>query len=103
MLAVINRSVPERTLPDLFYFALLGRFLGYFPGYSTDLPRHLNYLTWAILKAHTENRAGTVTLRSADPRDHHRQNPRAKRRLRRGETVVMLTVRRCSTLVPTTW
>jgi choline dehydrogenase-like flavoprotein len=26
-------------------------------------------MTWAILKAHTENRAGTVTLRSADPRD----------------------------------
>ena len=28
-----------------------------------------NYLTWAILKAHTQNRAGEVTLRSADPRD----------------------------------
>ena len=28
-----------------------------------------NYLTWAILKAHTENRAGEVVLRSADPRD----------------------------------
>jgi choline dehydrogenase len=26
-------------------------------------------LTWAILKAHTQNRAGEVTLRSADPRD----------------------------------
>jgi choline dehydrogenase len=69
VLAVINRSVPERELPDLFYFALLGRFMGYFPGYSADGPKHLNYLTWAILKAHTENRAGEVTLRSADPRD----------------------------------
>jgi choline dehydrogenase-like flavoprotein len=28
-----------------------------------------NYLTWAILKAHTQNRAGQVVLRSADPRD----------------------------------
>ena len=28
-----------------------------------------NYLTWAILKAHTQNRAGEVVLRSADPRD----------------------------------
>src|SRR6202012_5189569 len=27
------------------------------------------YLTWAVLKAHTHNRAGSVTLRSADPRD----------------------------------
>ena len=26
-------------------------------------------MTWAILKAHTQNRAGEVTLRSADPRD----------------------------------
>ena len=29
----------------------------------------LNYLTWVVLKAHTQNRAGRVTLRSADPRD----------------------------------
>ena len=29
----------------------------------------LNYLTWTILKAHTNNRAGEVTLRSADPRE----------------------------------
>jgi choline dehydrogenase-like flavoprotein len=28
-----------------------------------------HYLTWAILKAHTQNRAGEVRLRSADPRD----------------------------------
>lgn len=31
--------------------------------------KSLNYLTWAVLKAHTNNRAGEVTLRSADPRD----------------------------------
>ncbi|UGA39618.1 GMC family oxidoreductase [Chromobacterium haemolyticum] len=69
MLAVIRRSAQERPLPDLFCFALLGLFKGYFPGYSRLFPEHLNYLTWAILKAHTNNRAGTVTLRSADPRD----------------------------------
>ena len=68
-LAVIKRSAPERPLPDLFCFALLGMFRGYFPTYSTLIPKHLNYLTWAILKAHTNNRAGEVTLRSADPRD----------------------------------
>ena len=28
-----------------------------------------NCLTWAVLKAHTNNRAGSVTLRSSDPRD----------------------------------
>ncbi len=70
VLAVIKRSRPERPLPDLFCFALLGNFRGYFPGYSKlfAAERH-NYLTWAILKAHTENRAGVVRLRSADPRD----------------------------------
>ena len=29
----------------------------------------LNYLTWVVLKAHTNNCAGGVTLLSADPRD----------------------------------
>lgn len=66
---VIKRSVPQRPLPDLFIFALLGNFRGYFPGYSKLFKEGLNYLTWAILKAHTQNRAGTVRLRSNDPRD----------------------------------
>ena len=66
VLAVIKRSEPERLLPDLFCFALLAEFRGYFPGYS-KLIRNRNYLTWAILKAHTNNTAGTVTLRSANP------------------------------------
>ena len=69
VLAVIRRSAPARPLPDLFCFALLGLFRGYFPGYSALFPRYLNYLTWAILKAHTHNRGGEVTLRSADPRE----------------------------------
>jgi choline dehydrogenase len=69
VLGVVKRSAPERPLPDLFCFALLALFKGYFPGYSALFPRHLNYLTWAVLKAHTANRAGEVTLRSADPRD----------------------------------
>ena len=69
VLAVIRRSLAERPLPDLFCFALLGLFRGYFPTYSALFTQNLNYLTWAILKAHTVNRAGTVTLRSADPQD----------------------------------
>src|SRR5262249_44717059 len=68
-LAVIKRSAPERPLPDLFMFALLGQFRGYFPGYSKLIADDHHYLTWAILKAPTENHAGTVTLRSSDPRD----------------------------------
>ncbi len=67
VLAVIKRSLASQPLPDLFCFALLGLFRGYFPGYSKLFPEHLNYLTWAILKAHTLNRGGEVTLRSPDP------------------------------------
>ena len=67
---VVNRmDFLQRPLPDLFCFALLGLFGGYFPGYSALEVTKPNYLTWAILKAHTQNRAGEVVLRSADPRD----------------------------------
>ena len=71
---VIARSAPQREVPDLFCFPLVGRFEGYFPGYSRKFPEQCNYLTWAVLKAHTNNRAGEVTLRSADPRDPPRVN-----------------------------
>ena len=69
VLSAILRSLPERPLPDLFCFALVGLFGGYFPGYSSLAVTKPNYLTWAILKAHTQNCAGEVVLRSADPRD----------------------------------
>jgi choline dehydrogenase-like flavoprotein len=69
VLAAILKSRAERPLPDLFCFALVGLFGGYFPGYSSLAVTKPNYLTWAILKGHTENRAGEVVLRSADPRD----------------------------------
>jgi len=69
VLAIIKRSFKQRPLPDLFIFALLGLFRGYFPSYSALFAKNLNYLTWAILKAHTNNTAGFVKLKSADPRD----------------------------------
>ncbi|HEX3860219.1 MAG TPA: GMC family oxidoreductase [Stellaceae bacterium] len=68
-ITVARRSEPQKSDPDLFLMALLARFRGYYPGYSRDIVEHHDYLTWAVLKAHTANRAGTVTLRSADPRD----------------------------------
>jgi choline dehydrogenase-like flavoprotein len=49
--------------------ALLTNFQGYYPDYSKSFPKDLNCLTWVVLKAHTRNRAGQVTLRSPDPRD----------------------------------
>ncbi|MGC2110923.1 MAG: GMC family oxidoreductase [Candidatus Korobacteraceae bacterium] len=69
VVTLFKRSAPERPLPDLFCMALLGKFGGYYPGYSREFAEHLNYLTWAVLKAHTNNCAGEVTLRSADPLD----------------------------------
>jgi choline dehydrogenase len=69
ILSLFKRSDQTRPLPDLFCLAVLGRFEGYFPTYSDLFAKNLNYLTWAVLKAHTNNRAGQVTLRSADPRD----------------------------------
>jgi choline dehydrogenase len=67
VLAVIKRSEQSR-LPDLFCMGLLGKFKGYFPGYSRLLTEHHNYLSWIVLKAHTLNDRGTVKLQSPDPR-----------------------------------
>lgn len=69
VLAIIKRSSADKSLPDLFIFGLPASFRGYYPGYSNDLERHRNFFTWAILKAHTQNTAGTVKLRSDDPCD----------------------------------
>ena len=68
-LVVVKKSQPGRTVPDLFCLGLVGKFKGYFPGYSRLISAHHNYLSWVVLKAHTRNNAGTVSLRSADPRD----------------------------------
>jgi choline dehydrogenase len=69
VIGVIKRSKPDRRNPDLYIFGLPGYFKGYYPGYSQTLGVKNDYFTWAILKAHTSNRAGTITLRSLDPRD----------------------------------
>ncbi|HWP60544.1 MAG TPA: GMC family oxidoreductase [Candidatus Acidoferrales bacterium] len=72
VLAIIKKSKPDR-LPDLFCLGLLANFRGYFPGYSKLIAQRQDYLSWVVLKARTEN-AGTVRLRSADPRDVPRIN-----------------------------
>ncbi|WP_232080694.1 GMC family oxidoreductase [Variovorax sp. SRS16] len=71
-LGVVSRSDGAQQQghdPDLFCMALLARFEGYFPGFSARIRDQADQMTWAVLKAHTRNRAGTVRLRSADPRD----------------------------------
>lgn len=70
---VVKRSSGARksgrgtTNPDLIIFGGPADFRGYKHGYSTDATKQKNRFTWAILKAHTGNTAGTVTLRSKDP------------------------------------
>jgi len=51
----------------LFFAA--GYFRGYFPGWHIDAFDHFNVISSLMLRAHTLNRAGTVMLRTADPRD----------------------------------
>jgi choline dehydrogenase len=69
VISLIKRSAEERPVPDLFIFGLIGYFKGYYPGYSAQIAQGENYFTWAVLKAHTHNQAGRVTLCSANPRD----------------------------------
>jgi choline dehydrogenase-like flavoprotein len=69
VLTLFRRSPLAGELPDLFCMSLLARFSGYAPNYSRTFAEKLNYLTWVVLKAHTRNRSGEVTLRSRDPLD----------------------------------
>jgi len=69
LVGITKKSKPERPTSDLFVFGLPAAFRGYAPGYSKSLNQHKNLFTWAVLKAHTNNTAGTVRLRSGDPCD----------------------------------
>ena len=67
-ISIIARSSGAQPSPDLFCYALLTDFRGYKPGYSKVVREHMNYLTWVVLKGHTNNTGGEVTLTSKDPR-----------------------------------
>ncbi|KAH7007946.1 GMC oxidoreductase, partial [Microdochium trichocladiopsis] len=54
---------------DIFAFGGPVSFRGYYPGYANDATRDHDIFSWAILKAHPRNNAGSVLLRSADPLD----------------------------------
>lgn len=62
-------SSAEARNPDLMLMGLMGRFSGYYPGYSADCWKGRDGFSWVVLKGQTGNRAGTVTLASSDPRD----------------------------------
>lgn len=69
VLTLYTRSTVAGATPDLFVMGMVARFGGYEPGYSARLDTDRNCLSWVILKAHTRNTAGAVTLRSPDPLD----------------------------------
>ncbi|KAH7014284.1 GMC oxidoreductase [Microdochium trichocladiopsis] len=54
---------------DLWIGGSTAYFHGYFPGYSRYATAGGNNWSWLTLKAHSRNRAGSVNLTSADPRD----------------------------------
>lgn len=62
-------SVTTDDSYDVFTFGGPVNFAGYYPGYSVDITAEHDWWTWAILKAHPRNRAGTVSLRSSNPLD----------------------------------
>ena len=68
VLSVVQRSSVGKPVPDLFCYAVLTDFRGYARGYSDVIRKSRNHLTWVVLKAHTNNRAGSVSIRSANPR-----------------------------------
>ncbi len=68
LLCVVQRSAVGRPVPDLFCYAVLADFRGYEPGYSENVRKRHDCLTWVVLKGHTNNRGGFVTITSPDPR-----------------------------------
>ncbi len=79
-LAIIRRSSALRDdepEPDLFTFAASAAFRGYYWNWSRELFRGIlggdqeehKFWSWVILKAYTQNNAGTVRLRTANPFD----------------------------------
>jgi choline dehydrogenase-like flavoprotein len=67
--ALRSSSHAQAGNPDLVLMGLMGRFSGYFPGYADKCWPGLDGFSWAVLKGQTGNRAGSVRLASADPRD----------------------------------
>jgi choline dehydrogenase len=64
-----NSSTSSADYPDLLISGAPANFQGYFPGYSSKALADNKHWAWIVLKSHVRNNLGTVTLRSADPRD----------------------------------
>lgn len=68
-IAVTRNSSTSDGDPDLLVSGAPAYFKGYYPGYSYNALKESNHWAWITLKARARNTAGTVELRSKDPRD----------------------------------
>jgi len=70
-LAIVKKSSAAAPTddPDIFIAGAPVGFKGYYPGYSADSTADARHWTFLVLKAHSRNRAGTIRLKSTDPRD----------------------------------
>jgi choline dehydrogenase len=67
---VVKRSSTAERDPDLFMYGAPYNFTGYYRGYTQNIAPdypNLRHFTWGVLKGHTRNTAGTVTLKSSNP------------------------------------
>ncbi|CAI7597022.1 unnamed protein product [Penicillium pancosmium] len=68
-IAIIRKSSVADDEPDLLVSGAPVNFPGYYPNYSYEGLKDAQHWTWITLKARSRNNAGTVELRSTDPRD----------------------------------
>ncbi|KAH7336708.1 hypothetical protein BKA65DRAFT_607449 [Rhexocercosporidium sp. MPI-PUGE-AT-0058] len=70
-IAIVKKSsiAGKKNEPDLLISGAPANFKGYYPGYADIGLKDAQHWAWIVLKAHTHNKAGTVMLRSTDPRD----------------------------------
>ncbi|ORY61577.1 uncharacterized protein BCR38DRAFT_440581 [Pseudomassariella vexata] len=65
----LKSSAADGPDPDLFVYGGPANFPGFYPGWADVALADFKHWVWVSLKASTKNRAGTVKLASADPRD----------------------------------
>ncbi|KAI1839359.1 hypothetical protein JX266_014430, partial [Neoarthrinium moseri] len=68
-IAIVLKSSVAEEEPDLLISGAPAKFTGYFPGYANNSLADAEHWAWVVLKAHSRNNAGSVTLKSTDPRD----------------------------------
>jgi choline dehydrogenase-like flavoprotein len=68
-IAIIRKSSVAENEPDLLISGAPVNFPGYYPNYSYEGLKDSQHWTWITLKSRSRNNAGTVKLRSTDPRD----------------------------------